>query len=139
MTIFALDTNIISFVLKDSYGVSDRLARAVSAGHKIVIPPICYYEIKRWLIFAGASAKSRIFDELCESLDIGGLEKEIFDIAANEHSTLKSNGINIDDADVLIASYCIYNGYTLVTDNIKHFAYFGSLLTENWADEHSAR
>jgi predicted nucleic acid-binding protein len=121
MTAFALDTNIISFILKDSFGVSDRLSEAVSNGARIVIPPVCYYEIKRWLLSSNSTKKAELFDRLCGKLDIEGLEKEIFDIAAKEHSALKSNGINLDDADILIAAYCIYHGYTLVTDNDRHF------------------
>jgi predicted nucleic acid-binding protein len=132
MIVYALDTNTISFVLKGVDGISDRLTELVNEGIGIVIPPICYYEIKRWLIFANATAKARTFDALCENLEVGGLDKAVFDIAAKEHSRLKAKGINLDDADILIAAYCMYNDYILITDNDKHFSYFDKLATENW-------
>lgn len=100
-----------------------------------MIPPLCYYEVKRWLLFTGATARGRTFDALCEELEVSGLDRIVFEIAAAEHSRLKAEGVNLDDADILIAAYCIHNGYTLVTDNIKHFAHFDKLATENWVEE----
>jgi len=38
----------------------------------------------------------------------------------------------IEDADLLIAVQCILNGYTLVTNNVKHFKDIDGLVIENW-------
>jgi predicted nucleic acid-binding protein len=39
---------------------------------------------------------------------------------------------NIEDADILIAAFCLYNNYILVTDNTKHFINIKGLNTVNW-------
>jgi len=41
----------------------------------------------------------------------------------------------VGDADILIAAFCIVNGYTLVTDNVKHFENIAGLRLMNWAEE----
>jgi predicted nucleic acid-binding protein len=45
---------------------------------------------------------------------------------------LRKSGIIIDDADILIAAYCIQNNYTLVSNNMKHFEGMENLQVENW-------
>ena len=39
---------------------------------------------------------------------------------------------NNEDADILIAAFCLHNNYILVTDNIKHFKNIKGLNTVNW-------
>ena len=48
------------------------------------------------------------------------------------YCTIRKNGIIADDADILIAAYCIQNNYILVTNNTKHFENIANLELENW-------
>jgi predicted nucleic acid-binding protein len=73
-----------------------------------------------------------MFDEFCENVEIGDMQKEAFEISASEYARLKASGNNLDDADIFIASYCIANRYTLVTNNTKHFQLFSNLSITNW-------
>ena len=45
---------------------------------------------------------------------------------------LRSSGILIDEFDLMIAASALAGGYTLVTDNIKHFQRITDLKLENW-------
>jgi len=41
--------------------------------------------------------------------------------------------LTIGELDILIAAFCIVNGYTLVTDNTRHFENIDVLKIVNWA------
>ena len=47
-------------------------------------------------------------------------------------ANLKARGEIINDSDLFIASIAISKGYTLVTNNEKHFARIEGLKIENW-------
>jgi predicted nucleic acid-binding protein len=55
--------------------------------------------------------------------------------AATVYAALRRSGRTVEDADILISAFCIVNGYTLVTNNTKHFADIDGLQLANWATE----
>jgi predicted nucleic acid-binding protein len=134
MITFALDTNIVSYILQDRDDVTDRLDAETGKGNKVVIPPIVYYEIRRGLLAKGATTKAKLFDELLSDLEVEGISIKTLDIAAEEYARLKITGQPITDADLLIGAYCIEKGYTLVTNNVKHLSIINGLTIVNWAD-----
>jgi predicted nucleic acid-binding protein len=69
---------------------------------------------------------------ICNVHDIGTTDKETTKIAASVYSKLQKKGKLIEDADILIASFCLQNGYTFVTNNVKHFKNIEGLHVENW-------
>jgi len=56
MTKYALDTNIIFYYLKGSTKLIDRINNEVK-DDSIIIPPIVYYEIKKWLLKNSSKTK----------------------------------------------------------------------------------
>jgi predicted nucleic acid-binding protein len=134
MTTFALDSNIISYILQKQESVKNRLKAEMMAGNEIVIPPIVYYEIRRGLLVKGATAKAALFDELLNNLDVDSIDVSTLDIAAVEYARLKNAGHPIADADLLIGAYCIKKGFVLVTNNTKHFTIIDGLRVINWVD-----
>jgi predicted nucleic acid-binding protein len=60
---------------------------------------------------------------------------EVWEKAIELYVHQRNNGRSVDDIDLLIAAFCIINGCTLVTNNIKHFTDFDTLETENWVGE----
>jgi predicted nucleic acid-binding protein len=134
MTTFALDSNIVSYILQNQEGIKNRLKAEMLTGSEIVIPPIVYYEIRRGLLAKGATTKAALFDELLNSLYIDSIDLVTLDIAAAEYARLKNAGQPIADADLLIGAYCIKNGFTLVTNNVKHFSIINGLRVINWVD-----
>jgi len=131
---YALDTNIITYLLKDNLAVYEGYDNATVDGSRCIIPPVAYYEIKRGLFFSSATSKSNDFDILCRELGVGDMSVEIWNEAAMLYAGLRQKGQLIEDADLFIAAFCIVNNYTLVTNNTKHFEHIDGLRFVNWAE-----
>ena len=130
--IYALDTNIISYILNGNTELDEKLIDAINSGVKIIIPLMVYYEARRGLKANNAVNKLRIFDKLCSRLNITGLTKADMNTAADIYAERKRAGTIIDDGDLLIAAQCVTNNYILVTNNTKHFQNIDGLTLENW-------
>jgi len=132
--IYALDTNIISYILNGNEHLSAKLSSITKSGNRVIIPLIVYFEARRGLIANHATAKMREFDKLCATLEIPDLTVSDMNKAAAIYAERKSKGKMIDDSDLLIAAQCINCGYTLVTNNIKHFENISGFNIENWME-----
>ncbi|MCL2010406.1 MAG: PIN domain-containing protein [Synergistaceae bacterium] len=130
---YAVDTNIISFLLRGDRQLQERVYREANSGKGVIVPPIAYYEIKRGLIDYQAPAKLAAFERLCALLGVDVMDVETLDKAAKIYATLKKAGRLIEDSDILIAASCLAHGYTLITDNIRHFEQIEKLQIVNWA------
>jgi len=131
MTIYALDTDITSYYLKGNVKLIERINKEIKDG-AIVIPPIVYYEIKKWLIKNNAKLKLSAFETLLEKYGIDVITKETLDKSLSVFIDLKLKNITIDDADILITGYCIKNNYILITNNTDHFKNINDLKIDNW-------
>jgi len=131
MNKYALDTNIISYYLKGDKKLIDRINNEVKDGN-IIIPPVVYFEIKKWLLKNNSKFKLAAFDALLGKYGIDTISRKTLDISLSICIDLKSKNITIDDADIFIAGYCIQNGYILITDNTKHFENIKNLKIDNW-------
>lgn len=132
MTIYALDTNILSYLLKNDERVCSSLRGELVAGNTCIIPPVAYYEIRRGLLYVNAVAKLGYFDELCLDFPVGVMNRPAWDETAALYAKLRRNGQIREDADLFIAAFCLVGGYTLVTNNIRHFAMIDGLSYTNW-------
>ena len=135
MSGFAIDTNIISFLLRGNRKLQEKVIEEATEGKGAIIPSIAYYEIRRWLIERHAAVKLSAFEELCGKLDVDALDIETLDKAADIYAALKKVGKLIGDADILIAASCIAHDYTLVTNNIRDFERIEGLAIEDWSVE----
>ena len=131
MTKYAFDTNTISYYLKGNKKLIDRINNEVKNG-TIIIPPVVYFEIKKWLLKNNAKTKLEAFETLLAKYGIDPITKETWEISLSVYISLKSKNITIDDADIIIAGYCIQKDYTLITNNTKHFENIGNLKIDNW-------
>ena len=132
--IYALDTNIISYIINGNAALDKKLVSAINSGGKIIIPLMVYYEARRGLLANNAVNKLRVFDKLCTQLDINGLTKADMNTAADIYAKRKRAGKMIDDGDLLIAAQCVTGNYTLITNNEKHFKDIDGLNIENWIE-----
>jgi predicted nucleic acid-binding protein len=130
---FALDSNIVSFHLKGHALVRLNLDRELDAKTQVIVPPFAYYEVKRGLVNANATAQLCAFDELLKDCPLGEATKAVFEAAVDIHSNLKTKGRICDDMDILIAAFCQTFGLTLVTNNTKHFANIPGLALADWS------
>jgi predicted nucleic acid-binding protein len=133
MRIFVLDTNIVTYYLKNNRNVIDAMKIALAMGNKIFVAPIAYYEIKRGLLFINAKRMLKEFQDICDSFGVGEMDNNILETAVDIYVELRKKGRPTEDADIFIAAYCRYHGFTLVTNNIKHFHNIDGLDVIDWS------
>jgi len=135
MKTYALDSNIISAILKNNQAVINRYEQAAMQGIEFTIPPIVIYEIRRGLLVKSMLKRLRIFEDFCQDIEIGEFNLQMWMKAAEIYADLSKQGKPIGaafDGDVFIAAYCLINGYTLVSNNREHFERIEGLELEYW-------
>jgi len=130
--IYALDSNIVSYMLKEDADVIAQYRSAFDDGGDFVIPPIVFYEVQRGLLAKNLKKKLAKFDTLCQKIKQMDFDISIWKQAAQIYASLSQQGRLIDDADIFIAAFCLVNDYTLVTNNIQHFEHVDRLKLVNW-------
>ncbi|MDO9593166.1 MAG: type II toxin-antitoxin system VapC family toxin [Erysipelotrichaceae bacterium] len=129
---YVLDTNIITAILKGNEKVKKRTQNTILYGKRIFINAISYYEIKRGLLAANATAQLKRFELLCREFDLVLLDTQyIFDRAAEIYANLRRRGEPVEDADILIASVVSFRNFILVSDDTD-FSRIQGLKIENW-------
>jgi predicted nucleic acid-binding protein len=134
VTTYALDTNIISYFLKGNQSVQRKFKETLANRDSLIIPPIVYYEAKRGFLLNPAPSKEKTFERMCALYSVGTLSNTCLDCAAKLYAEARSIGHNADAADLFIAAFCIVEGYTLVTANMRHFEAVKGLQLVNWAE-----
>ena len=130
---YALDTNIVSYFIREDKSVLTRFRAVLAMNNSIVIPPVTYYEIRRGFRHKEAHGKEQVFNRMCKLYPIGEMSLSIWECAAQLYADLRKAKRTVEDADILIAAFCIVNGYTLVTHNTKHFEDIDELKVEDWS------
>ena len=132
MSVYILDSNIVSFYIRQDDRITRRVHEALFAGHEVLISPIAYYEVKRGLQSIKAEKRLREFTSLCKVLGVGKLDNSLLDIASNIYCELREKKQTVEDADILTAAFCISHGFSLVTRNTKHYVNMSSLNLCDW-------
>ena len=133
--IYALDTNIISYMLDDNDKIKNQINSIIANGHTFIIPPTVDYEIRRGLLAKNYLRKLRKFEQLQQFISVGTFDLKIWRKAAEIYATLSKQGKPIGksfDGDVFTAAYCVSNDYIVITNNKKHFERVDKLNYEIW-------
>ncbi|MCL1995795.1 MAG: PIN domain-containing protein [Defluviitaleaceae bacterium] len=130
--IYALDSNILSYVINKNPVPTKKLNRLIQEECIVVLPLITYYEVRRGLVAVNATTKMHLFEQLCATIGIESLTIQDMNTAALIYSQLKKQGKPIEDADLLIAAQCLTRNYALVTANTKHFEIIDGLTVVDW-------
>jgi predicted nucleic acid-binding protein len=133
VSVFVLDSNILSFYIRQNPRVIQKLQDELAEGNEVLIGPIAYYEVKRGLISINSSKRLGEFYTLCRVLGVGQLDNTILDTAAEIYRDLRAQKRLIEDADILTAAFCLNHGFTLVTNNTSHFLAISGLRFCDWA------
>lgn len=131
MTLFALDTNTVSYFLRNEGRVAEKLlARAPSS---IALPSVVLYEL---VYGAGRSAVPRgllaRLDDFIASVTVLPLDQEAARVAARLRLELERAGSPIGPLDVLIAGTALAHRATLVTRNVREFSRVTGLRVVDW-------
>jgi tRNA(fMet)-specific endonuclease VapC len=131
-----MDTNIISYVLKKDEAIINRYRQESGQGNEFVMIPIVFYEVSRWLLERNANRLQMEFNAMCMDIPLLDTSKEIWDKAAALYVHTRRIGKPIgNDADLLIAAFCLVHDCTLVTNNIRHFEDVDGLKLVNWKQQ----
>ena len=101
MKVYALDTNILSFLLKEDERVNDNADVATRNGHELIIPPIVDYEVQRGLLAKQMTKKLNQYLEFRQSVSVGVFDEDVWQKAAYIYTSLIQQGKPIDDPDIL--------------------------------------
>lgn len=129
-THYLLDTNIIVFLLKEQYGVRDKI-------QKIGIDYCHISEITYAELLYGAECSSNpsqntiLVDKVLEGISMIPVSDSLKEFAKCK-AHLRKIGRMVDDADILIGSTAIANNMIMVTENTKHFENLPCINLENW-------
>jgi predicted nucleic acid-binding protein len=106
MIVYALDTNIVSYFLKNDNAIQTKFAEETDKGNNFVIPPTVYFEIMNWLLKNNSKRKAAIFERMYSETGIGVVDKAVLDIASAVKLEMQRRGTPISDDDLFIAAYC---------------------------------
>ncbi len=137
MTVFMLDTNICSYIIRKRPDVVRlRMNQAIAEGSQIVISTVTYYEMRSGA--ASIKAFSKLGEEIeafCARLHgIIPFDREAASEAATLYGTLASQGQLIGNNDLLIAGHALAVECVIVTNNTREFQRVPGLDLENWIE-----
>jgi tRNA(fMet)-specific endonuclease VapC len=132
LSVFILDSNIVSFYIRHDHNIVQKVNEVILAGHEVIISPIAYYEVKRGLQAVKAEKRLKEFKLLCKVFGVGQLDNSILDISSDIYCDLREKKQTVEDADILTAVFCISHGFTLVTNNTKDFVNISGLNYCDW-------
>jgi predicted nucleic acid-binding protein len=132
VSVFVLDSNIVSFYIRQKQKIIQRVQEELMAGNEVLVGPIAYYEVKRGLISINAPKRLRQFYALCTVLGVGQLDNTILDTGTEIYRDLRDKKSLIEDADILTAAFCLNHAFTLVTNNAGHFQAISGLRFCDW-------
>lgn len=136
MIAYTLDTNIVTALLKHDVNIATRLGEIALSGQQVFINAICYYEVRRGLLYMNLKSRTkrlRMFEELCTEYGLLLLDsRAVFDKASEIYEGLRSRGQLIPDADILIAALAQVHDLIVVSDNVEHFQRIPDISVENW-------
>lgn len=128
---YLLDTDTLIYSLKGNKTVIENLK--LHANDPKSISVISYGE----LIF-GAQKSDRYQENLAkvhrlkEIFPVIDITPSIMETFGLLKANLQKTGSSVDDFDLIIGSTCIANGYTIVTNNEKHFNKIPGVKVVNW-------
>ena len=130
MAKYIIDTNTIIEYFKHRHGVPERMSQ-------VSRDDICVSEVTiAELLYGAMHSKSddrhlREVQELQQDVAVLAISDTLNEYADIRH-TLTSQGLAVEDFDILIGATARHYGLIAVSDNLKHFNHMPGVQTENW-------
>ena len=130
MAKYIIDTNTCIEYFKHRHGVPERMSQ-------VSRDDLCVSEVTiAELLYGAIHSKSvdrhlREVHELQRDITVLPISDVIDDYADIRHA-LTSQGLTVEDFDILIGATARFYGLIVVTDNLKHFNPMPGVEVENW-------
>jgi len=108
--------------------------KAKASEARFIIPPFVDYEVRRGLMINPFPKRMKAYDTIGSNCTLGETARDEWVRAAKIYLELYTKRFTVKDADILIAAFCMENGYALVTANIKDFENIDGLQLVNWLE-----
>jgi len=105
--IYALDTNIVSYDLKNTCGIREKLEFLNKTQNKIIIPPITFYEVLRGLKATSANKKLERFNLVFLPYLQDTMSAQDWLVASGIYADCKKRGHPMAENDLLQAAFCV--------------------------------
>jgi len=129
---YALDTNTIIDYLNGDTSVMRHFLSTAKSKVPMVIPSAVDYEVSRGFYHTPSPRKEAVYNNMRLNCPVIEINADIWDCAAKVWTKLRKSGFTVGDFDILIAAFCLVNGYTIVTHNTKDFVNIDSLQMVDW-------
>jgi tRNA(fMet)-specific endonuclease VapC len=129
--IYCLDTNTIIYYLKEHPNVVRRLQTEP-------VKNLCTTVVSSHELYVGAYRSKYIpqtlarYEDFLSHMIILSVTDKSAKLFGYWKAKLWDQGQVIEDFDIVIASICLENSFTLVTSNTKHFQKINDLKIEDW-------
>jgi tRNA(fMet)-specific endonuclease VapC len=130
---FMLDTDTVSYVIRDVGEVASRLLEHHPS--EVCISTVTLGELR----FGANKRRSKRLHHAIDAFTTG-VEVAPFDVTAatmfgRVRAHLETRGVPIGILDTMIAAHALALDVTLVTNNTKHFSQVRGLRTANWSKD----
>lgn len=131
MTLYLLDTNALSDLIRDPAGnVAMRLAQV--GLDQVCTSVIVAAELRYGAAKRASTRLSERVDTILRQVPVKPFEPPSDQIYGRVRADMEANGVPIGDHDLLIAAQSLSLGCILVTDNEREFRRVPGLSVENW-------
>ena len=133
MTLWLLDTNVVSEIVRDPFG---RIAHRVEATdtNDICTSIIVACELRFGAEKRGATQLTERIEDTLRDFNVQPLSEDADRHYARLRTQLERQGTPIGQHDMFIAAHALALDATLVTANTREFARVDGLKLENWLD-----
>jgi len=129
---YLLDTDTLSYFLKGNVRVVENFR--VHQGHPKALSVITYGELVFGCQKSHHSMENLIkIKRLVENYPVMDVTRSIMDCYGEVRAILEKRGTPLEDFDLLIGCTALVMGYSIVTNNVKHYQKIPGLKVVNWA------
>jgi len=128
---YMLDTDTVSFALRDQGGVATRLLEHRPS--ELCISSITLAELRYGAEKLRSRKLHRLIGTFVEAIAVMSFDQSAAGRFGAVAAALARRGEPIGTLDTLIAAHALSLRLTFVTNNVRHFTRVPGLATENWA------
>lgn len=127
---YLLDTNICVFILRQKYGVGERMLQAGVSN--CFISELTHAELLYGAECSDNPEKNKaLIGRFLSRIRVIPI-KDAIPLFAKEKARLRKDGTLVEDFDLLIGTTAVKGGLTMVTENTRHFQNIDGIQLDNW-------